>query len=103
MFSRLVTCSKKTPSELRAGDVATRCRVPSPNLEIVAETRAPRTIEWSTTAQEGKSRRPRRRGRVRLVVIDEAQIRVTKASSGQLRSHAWPAEARRYRARAPIQ
>ena len=42
MFSRLVTCSKNTPSELRAGDAATRVSVPSRNAEMVADSPSPR-------------------------------------------------------------
>ena len=51
MFSRLVTCSKKTPSELRAGEAVTRWRCPSANFEIVAEIPSPRP-SMVTTAQE---------------------------------------------------
>ena len=72
MLSRLVTCSKNTPSEWRAGDAATRSSRPSRNAEIVAERPSPRPSIVST-AHVGKARRPRRGGRVRLVMIDETE------------------------------
>ena len=70
MFSRLVTCSKKTPSEYRAGEVATRCSRPSRKAEMVAERPSP-SPSIVRTAQGAKAGGPGRRGGVRLVMIDE--------------------------------
>ena len=53
MFSRLVTCSKNTPSEWRAGDAAIRCSRPSRKAEIVADSPSPRPSIVST-AQDAK-------------------------------------------------
>ena len=62
MFSRLVTCSKKTPMESRGGGPAIRPRRPSPNTERVAETPSP-TPSMVSTAQAGEAGRPGRGGK----------------------------------------
>ena len=42
MLSSVVTCSKNTPSEWRAGDVTIVLRRPSANSEMEAESPSPR-------------------------------------------------------------
>ena len=59
---------------MRAGDAATRVKRPSRNVEIVAERPSPRPSIVST-AHGREVRRPGRRRRVRLVMIDEPELR----------------------------
>ena len=91
MLSRLVTCSKKTPTELRAGDAVTRSSRPSRNAEIVADRPSPRPSMVST-AHDGESGCPGRRGGVRLVVIDEPERRVREPVASELPSQRRGAE-----------
>ena len=58
---------------MRAGDAATRSSRPSRNVEIVAERPSPRPSIVST-AHGAKPDGPRRRRRVRLVMIDEPEL-----------------------------
>ena len=102
MFSRLVTCSKKTPSELRAGEAATRSSRPSRNAEIVADRPSPRP-SIVTTAHGVEPRGPCGGRGVRLVVIDEAQRRARQSVRARAaRRSARPAERRRDAGRAPL-
>ena len=53
MFSRLVTCSKNTPSEWRAGVVATRVRRPPSNTLTVVDAPSP-TPSTVTTVERSQ-------------------------------------------------
>ena len=78
MLSRFVTCSKNTPSEQRAVDAATR-------FEPAVAKRRDRRREAIAHAvdRQDRARRevrgPRRRRRVRLVMIDEPELRARRA------------------------
>src|SRR3954469_16628750 len=57
MLSRLVTCSKKMPSDALAGDDAARSERPPAKIEIVDDSPSP-TPSIVTTAHESKPEAP---------------------------------------------